>query len=360
MGLVPVQQNGNYFQQYHFPVNTFPGKVSLQLDRRNLRPGLDFIIDAGSTSSQIKGEVKVVELSAIGDSSEFAKLRGGFDKTVIYLLRNSDTLCKRLGIRPSGFAKYLPKGCYIIPQHGKLTWTVSTEQLLSTVFYVEDTAIPKGVSKAVINVQARFIEHDKNHNIIGMVPGKIKDSFIVFSAHYDHLGMMGRNAMFPGASDNASGTAMLLYLAHYFAEHQQRYNMVFIFFSGEEAGLKGSEYFVKHPLIPLNSIRFLSNLDIMGDASDGVTVVNATQFPEEFATLKEINSTGNYIPTIKSRGRAANSDHYHFSESGVPAFFIYTNGGKGYYHDVFDKADALSYNNIDGLAKLLIDFVVQL
>ena len=95
----------------------------------------------------------------------------------------------------------------------------------------------------------------------------------------------------------------------------------------------------------------------MGDATDGVTVVNATEYPKEFARLNEINTLHHYIPVIKSRGKAANSDHYHFSEAGVPSFFLYSNGGKGYYHDIYDKAEEITLKNVDGVAKLLIDFV---
>jgi Zn-dependent M28 family amino/carboxypeptidase len=196
---------------------------------------------------------------------------------------------------------------------------------------------------------------------MGMVRGTaVPDSFIAVTAHYDHLGRMGFDATFPGASDNASGTAMMLQLAAHYAKNPQRYSMLFIAYSGEEAGLRGSSFYVKHPLVPLDRMRFLVNLDIMGDAKDGVTVVNATEFPEEFSMLENLNKKGDYLPQVRSRGKAANSDHYFFSEAGVPAFFLYSNGGAGYYHDVFDKPATLALTNIDKVMKLLMDFVVGL
>ncbi len=357
-GLKPVGEGDSFVQSYYFPVNTFPGEVSLKLGRKKMKPGIDFLVDAGSTSFKGKRKKVVqVDLNNIKDSKEWANVKARWNlKSSVYLLQNADTLCKRLSEHIWGLVRELPKGCYIIPQHGKLTWTTLDTQFTRTVLYIEDTVIPRKIKHAGINIEADFITNDKNENVIGMVPGAVKDSFIVFSAHYDHLGMMGRDAMFPGASDNASGTAMLLYLAQYFSTHPQHYSIVFISFSGEEAGLKGSEYFVKHPLIPLDHIHFLTNLDIMGDASDGVTVVNATEYPRQFEMLQKINLNHSYLPAVKSRGKAANSDHYHFTEAGVPSFFIYSNGGKGYYHDVFDKASSLSFNNIDKLAKLLIEF----
>jgi len=136
--------------------------------------------------------------------------------------------------------------------------------------------------------------------------------------------------------------------------------MLFIAFSGEEAGLLGSAYYVNNPAVPLAQIKFLTNIDIMGDATDGVTVVNATEYTPEFAMLNRINDAHKYIPVIKSRGKAANSDHYNFSEKGVHAFFMYSNGGKGFYHDIFDVAKEVTLNNVDGVAKLLIAFAEDL
>lgn len=277
-----------------------------------------------------------------------------------YLLKNADSAAKRIGIPPRKLAENLPKGCFIVPVHGKMMWTVATDTIGATVLYVEDSVLPKKLRKISASIQNKLLPSVKNQNIIGAFPGTVKDSFIFITAHYDHLGKMGHEAMFPGASDNASGTAMMLYLARYFSAHPQRYTMVFVAFSGEEAGLLGSKYFTENPPVPLANIRFLLNLDIMGDATDGITVVNATEFPQAFHLLEDINRQKDYLPQIKSRGKAANSDHYHFTEKGVPAFFIYSNGGKGYYHDVFDKPSELSYNHIDGVIKLLQDFIPAL
>ena len=60
------------------------------------------------------------------------------------------------------------------------------------------------------------------------------------------------------------------------------------------------------------------------------------------------------------RGKAANSDHYFFSEAGVPSIFIYTMGGVSYYHDIYDKAETLPLNEFDDLSSLLIDFAKKL
>ncbi|MEI8278614.1 MAG: M28 family peptidase [Bacteroidota bacterium] len=364
MGLKPLGEKGTYSQSYYFNVNTFPDTMVLSINNYYLRAGIDYLIDASSSSFyENKMNISTIDLDLIQDSTEWKYLKAKWLKKnhkEAYCLLHTDSLCKRMNIKTRKLAYELPEGCFIIPQHGKLTWTVSTQDVEATVFYVEDTVLPKHLNKASVAVHARYLGGYENQNIIAKVPGTIPDSFIVFTAHYDHLGMMGSNALFPGASDNASGSATMLYLAKYFARHPQKYTVVFIAFSGEEAGLQGSDYFVKHPLIPLKNIKFLTNIDIMGDATDGITVVNATEYSKEFSLLQQINIEKHYLPQIKSRGKAANSDHYHFSEAGVPAFFIYSNSGKGYYHDVFDKAATLTFRNVDGVLRLLIDFTTAL
>lgn len=364
MGLQPGAGDSSYSQFYSFPVNTFPNEVYLRLNRKKEAvPGVEFLVDAGSPAFEAeKKKVKTVDLLkskpvndwAAIDAEHPVQLPGG----EVYLLKHADSV-KKLMAHPHDFADALPKGCYIVPIKGKMTWTVSTTQNRhgATVLYVQDSVLPRRVKKATINIQAKLLAESKQQNVIGLLPGTdVPDSFIVFTAHYDHLGMMGRDAIFPGASDNASGTAMLLYLARYFKDHPQRYTIAFIAFSGEEAGLLGSKHFVNNPTIPLDRIRFLTNLDIMGDASNGVTAVNATEYPEQFSLLQSINNRKGYLPEIRSRGKAANSDHYFFSQNGVPCFFLYSNGGKGYYHDVFDKANELSLTNVDKVAQLLVEF----
>ena len=190
-----------------------------------------------------------------------------------------------------------------------------------------------------------------------MVKGTIvPDSFIVITAHYDHLGGLGKDTYFPGANDNASGVALLLNLARYYALHPQKYSISFILFSGEEIGLLGSKYFTENPLLPLNKIRFLINTDLAGTGDDGITVVNATEFPKEFEWMQQLNTDFKLLKAVNARGKAANSDHHFFTEKGVPSFFFYTLGGVSYYHDILDKSETLPLNEHEDLYKLLIKF----
>jgi Zn-dependent M28 family amino/carboxypeptidase len=214
-------------------------------------------------------------------------------------------------------------------------------------------------SKAIhIDVSSSFISSYKSNNVIGYVEGhENPDSFIVLCGHYDHLGKMGE-AIFYGANDNASGIAMLLDLASYFSEHPQKHSVAFIAFGAEELGLLGSLNYVKKPLIPLNKTKFVFNMDLMGDGATGATIVNGKIFPSYFEQLKSINDNEAYLPIIRSRGKAANSDHYFFSEAGIPSFFMYLMGDYDFYHVPQDNPNNLKLGTYYNKSFLLIrDFV---
>ena len=212
-----------------------------------------------------------------------------------------------------------------------------------------------------INITSIFVSSYESNNVVGYVEGiEYPDSFIILCGHYDHLGKMG-DAIFYGANDNASGIAMLLDLASYFSEHPQKYSVAFIAFGGEELGLLGSLNYIRNPLIPLNRTKFVFNMDLMGDGSKGATIVNGKIYKSYFEQLTKINSEGSYLPAIRSRGKAANSDHYFFSEAGVPSFFIYLMGDYDFYHIPQDNSFNLKLGEFYNQSFLLIrKFITEL
>ena len=361
-GLQSFYEEGDYLQEYSFPVNTFPNKVFLKLQRKQLKPGADFIVHAGSKGYTCRNKKMVtLNLGKMKDSLEWVMLQKTFKQDKAYFLQDADTVVKYVYNSSRKFAKELSRGLFIIPQHGKLTWTVATETIPATIFYVEDSVLPPNIKKVTVKLDQQFLPNFKNNNVIGYVNGTaFPDSFIVFTAHFDHLGMMGNRAVFPGANDNASGTSLMLYMANYFAKHPQQYSIAFMAFSGEEAGLLGSKFYTNNPLFPLKKIRFLINLDMAGEAINGITVVNATEQKKAFQTLKKINEDFHFLSKINERGQTQNSDHFHFSDHGVPAIFIYANGTKPYYHDVFDQAKEVTFDGVDGMIDLLKEFVLRL
>jgi len=308
----------DFKQQFSYPVNTFPGKMELKVNGKQLVPGKDFIIEPSSRG--VKGE---------GIQEEQTD-------SVTFVARS-----QRL----------------MLIMQDKLTWGVSDKAEDYTAVLINKKALSASPQTVDINIQNDFLPDFKTSNICGIVRGATyPDSVVMITAHYDHLGGMGDKTYFPGANDNASGISFLLSLAKYYAANPQPFSIGFICFAGEEAGLLGSNYYTENPLFPLSQIKFLINVDMVGTGDKGITVVNATLHPREFSLMNRINDEHHYLSKINSRGKAANSDHYPFSEKGVPAFFIYTQGGIDAYHDVFDRAETLPLTEFTDLFSLFTHF----
>ena len=245
----------------------------------------------------------------------------------------------------------------IVKLSDKLTMGISQTLGEFSIVEVKKNSLQDIPQSYSIQIENKYLKKFNANNICAYVEGiERPDSFIFITAHYDHLGGLGSEVFFPGANDNASGVALLMNLARYYAKNPQKYSIGFILFSGEEAGLVGSKYFTDNPLISLGRIRFLINTDLAGTGIDGITVVNASEFPKELTMMKTVNDSMGLLKVINSRGKAANSDHYFFTENGVPSFFFYTLGGVSYYHDVFDRSETLPLNEHEDLFKLIIGF----
>ncbi len=200
----------------------------------------------------------------------------------------------------------------------------------------------------------------RSQNVCGYIPGET-DSMIVFTAHYEHLGMHG-DTIFFGAHDNASGTAAVLDLARMCNQQRGRYTYVFLFFGGEESGLIGSGYFADMPLIKMNKVKLLVNIDLFCGGDEGLMVVNANakETKPYVDLLEQLNEQRHYAAKIGRRDNARNSDHYYLSQD-CPAIFIYTLGGPyGGYHSPTDTCDGCGLGNYMNFMTLLKSFLEHL
>jgi aminopeptidase YwaD len=360
-GILPL--HNSYFQSFPISINTFPGAMQMSLNRKALVPGRDFIIDPASP--RIKGSYAPVYVNASGIVKGLSDsvLNAAGNKVVIADARDLATETAEVKRKWNEW-KNLQKQvnpfkikALIEITDEKLVYGTSTRVSLIPVLSIKSTSVQVPVTSLDLHIKNRFIEEYRTQNVAGYIPGtSCSDSFLVYSAHYDHLGEMGKGVFFPGANDNASGIAMMLGLARYFSLHPQRYSILFIGFTGEEAGLLGSLFFVNNPLVKLSNIKFLVNLDLVGTGVEGITVVNATEFPVQFDLLSHLNEKELYLVNIKKRGQACNSDHCPFFTKGVPCFFIYTLGGIAAYHDLDDRPETLPLTAFEALTRLLIDF----
>jgi aminopeptidase YwaD len=350
---------GDYFQPFAFQVNHFPDKVSIEVDNYTLIPGEHYIVASGCPPLNGNFPMVWVDSACIDNIACYQRLEKQFLRNSFIVLNAVKDKKLLHPERLTGILKNELKAKGLIHAgEKKLTWSVSTDWDRFAQIYVKEGLLKPYQTRIRITVEAQIKGHN-TQNVLGYIEGsKYKDSFIVFTAHYDHLGRMGE-AIFPGANDNASGVAMVLDLVKYYAKNKPENSVAFMFFAGEEAGLFGSYYYTEHPLFPLKDISLLLNLDLMGTGDNGMTVVNATLFPEEFQALQLANISGDYLPTVNPRGKAQNSDHYYFSENGVKAFFFYLMGDYHFYHDIDDKAEALPLSRYNEAFKLITDFTKE-
>jgi aminopeptidase YwaD len=363
-GLVPLNQ-GSYFQNFNIPVNTFPGTVELKLNGKLLTTAVDYLVSASSPA--IKGTFKVIPVSRAELQTEKQLndlLLRAADAFILLDNRASqqETVEEKQSIEAQVDALMNNqalnfKGLMVFAEQ-KLTWTTLSYQTSRPVIMINKKDLnPAAINSVSLTVDSKFIPEYNTRNVTGMIKGTSGvDSTLVITAHYDHLGLLGKKVYFPGANDNASGTAMMLSLARYYGQHPPKYNMVFIAFSAEEIGLLGSKAFVEKPLIDLNKIKFLVNLDLAGTGNAGIKVVNGTKFKDKFDKLVQLNQKYHLLSKVEIRGEACNSDHCRFYAKGVPSFFIYTQGGIQAYHDIDDKAETLPLTAFEPYFKLLVKF----
>jgi hypothetical protein len=345
------------FQPFTFAVNTFPGAMSVALDGRTLEPGVDYLVDPASGGAQ--GRYELVNVTP-GDMATRARKSMTMGVVTGKAVRfepspseDPDTLARNEAL----VRELLMLSPVLRRSPQRLMWGVAGEALRNPLVEVDPEAWPDSAEVVDLHVEQRLVPRHRARNVWGLVKGRSSKRMVLVTAHYDHLGRMGTDTWFPGANDNASGTAMLISLAEHFARNKPRYDMLFIAFAGEEAGLKGSFWTITDRAVDLAKVRMVVNLDILGTGDDGITVVNATEIPKEFALLQDMNARHGGLPQVKSRGPACNSDHCPFVMRGVPGMFIYTLGGEAHYHDVYDRAETLSLKGFPGLYATLIAFI---
>lgn len=362
-GLTPFDRD--YYQRYSFPMNSFPGAMEAKINGIPIPAGSGFQVWAASPS--VKGSFKVVSLSqkVLKSPSKMAKLskkdlseafilidkKGIEDKAVLSMI---DSL---------KYTNFLQAKGFIFISEQKMVWSVMMgyQQRKYTVIDIRREYLPKNPKEIFLDIDARFVKYYHTMNVAGFIQGTVQpDSFLVLTAHYDHLGRMGNQVYYPGANDNASGTSMVLNLASYYGNSSEKpyYSMVFILLSGEEAGLKGSNYCADHPLFNLQKVKFLINIDMVGTGSEGITMVNATRYPEAFKRMSKINADHEYLLSVKERGESCNSDHCPFYKKGVPSIFLYSIG-KEYseYHNPDDRYKGLPFSEYQDIFRLVRDFL---
>ena len=181
-------------------------------------------------------------------------------------------------------------------------------------------------------------------NVVGYIEGSSgPESFIVITAHYDHLGV--RNGeVFNGADDNGSGTAALMALAAYFAEHKPRHSIIFAALDAEEGGLRGARAFVERPPVALSQMAINLNMDMISHNDRELYVVGTHHYPflkpfvQRVVTEVEIALPfGHDSPELGTDDWTSQSDHAPFHGNGIPFLYFGVEDHPDYHQptDVF-------------------------
>jgi Iap family predicted aminopeptidase len=183
-----------------------------------------------------------------------------------------------------------------------------------------------------------------SQNVVAMVPGtdaSLRNQYVVIGGHFDHLGRSSAhssdpeagNAIRNGADDNASGTAAVMELARQFAARPAKRSIIFASFSGEELGLLGSQWFVEHSPVPVDSIVAMVNFDMIGRLrNDKVIVYGVATAKELPGIIAAANAEQKLVVSAVGDGFGP-SDHSSFYTKGIPVLHFFTD-----LHDDYHKA----------------------
>lgn len=191
-------------------------------------------------------------------------------------------------------------------------------------------------------------------NVIGLIPGNdpiLKNEVIVISGHYDHLGANGKN-IFNGADDNASGAAGVCVLARNFKDSKQKRTLLFITPGAEETLLEGTTYFIKSNEVPVSTIKYVFNFDMIGRLRNDSVFFYGTNFNIKLIPFIQDNNTSKLnlaFPNI-AFFPGSTSDHalYTNYNKNCSSFGI-TTGKHNDYHKTTDDWNKI---NVEGLIKI--------
>lgn len=347
-------------QPFTLDINTFPGKMEFSVDGKKQIPGVDFTLREFNPG--IKGEFKLyyVDMENYDAEKMFADLasdefKGAFVVCDFMFSFKHPADFKKLQSKAecscAGFIYTWEAPLKFYKAYGE---TVKEKPI---IWVTPD--FPAEAKSIKVDIENEFLDDYECFNVIAKVEGKRHDRCYVFTAHYDHLGKLGKSVYYPGAHDNASGTAAIITLAAYYAENTPEYDIYFIAFSGEDANLRGSVWYAEHPIVPLGQINYLINLDMIADNNAELYCEVSDNAMSGFALFEQINSEKHYFETLARSPLADNSDHFPFAERGVPSIFFMNEGGDAfkYYHTVFDTYENTIWSSYEPTFKLIVDFI---
>lgn len=212
-----------------------------------------------------------------------------------------------------------------------------------------------------INVRTNYIKEKEVVNIIGILPGmdpKLKNEYIILGAHLDHVGQQAGKIYFPGANDNATGSAALLQIAREFAfqKIKPKRSIMFAFFASEEQGLNGSTFLANNLPFPKENVKAMFNMDCIG-FGDSIQVGGGKSAVNLWNKVKQIDSE-NYRLMVNATWSGGGADAEPFFQKGIPTLYFVTTNSYKHLHMLSDKPETLNLNLLEAITKLVYKTVV--
>lgn len=347
-------------QPFTLDINTFPKKMKMSVDDRKLVAGEDFTVREFTPGAHGSYPLYYVDTLNYDTDKIFADLalpenKGAMVVCDFWFTYKHSKDFRRLESKDGA----LNAGVVYTWETPLKFYKAYGEKVVDKPIIWVGPSFPKDAESVKVDIDNLFLDDYECFNVIAKVEGARHDSCYVFTAHYDHLGNLGRKVFYAGANDNASGTAAIVTLAKHYAANKPPYDMYFIAFSGEDANLRGSQYFVDHPVVPLAQIKYLFNIDMIGDNNPVQYCELSDEGMRAFALLERINEREHYFKALNRGNLAANSDHYPFAVRHVPCIFLENEEGDAfqYYHTPKDNWQNAVFDSYEPVFKLVTTFI---
>lgn len=210
-------------------------------------------------------------------------------------------------------------------------------------------------SKVLLEVTAKYTKDRKTMNVAGILEGSdpvLKDEYVIVGAHLDHAGSQADEIYFPGANDNASGSASVLEIARTFVKAgvRPKRSVLFILFSNEESGLQGANYYCNNPLVPVEKTVAMLNNDCIA-SGDSIQIGNGRSAPELWQITRSLDSL--YTKSMIMRTwNGGGADATPFHQMKIPCLYFVTYFSYAHLHLQSDKPETLNRNLFERICKL--------
>lgn len=210
-------------------------------------------------------------------------------------------------------------------------------------------------TRARVKVETRYDPAATTWNVVGVLPGQdgyFRTESVLLGAHLDHVGMQAGQALFPGANDNASGSAALLEIAEAFVQGgvKPRRTVVFVLFAGEESGLIGARYHAEHPAWNLDATAAMLNFDCVG-CGDGIRIGGGKSAPLLWGHALQQDAQDKNL-MVPGTWRGGGADATPFFEKGLPTLYFVTTNSYPHLHRPGDTVETLNGEVYEAITRL--------